>query len=182
MRLRIEILAAADTAVPLPGGGEEWPERVLLDGAPAGGLLRDPGAHLWISVGRGSHQVVMEGRLPDRDTFEIPLPLRPHQVTARTLGWRLLGVQAGGRPEETLQLVRERGREGAGRSLEPGSLPPFVRVERELTLGLRWEARTRVARMSPLESRASEGAQAPSRERGGHGTAVSNCRTTSGRG
>ena len=152
LRLRIEILAAADTAVPLPGGGEEWPERVLLDGTPAGGLIRNPGEHLWISVGRGSHQVVMEGRLPDRDTFEIPLPLRPHQVTARTQGWRLLGVQAGGRPEETLQLVREKGHEGAGRSLEPGSLPPFVRIERDLTLGLRWEARTRVARMSPLGS------------------------------
>ena len=152
LRLRIEILAAAETAVPLPGGGEEWPERVFLDGAPAGGLLRDPGEHLWISVGRGSHQVVMEGRLPDRDTFEIPLPLRPHQVTARAQGWRLLGVQAGGRPEETLQLVREKGHEGAGRSLEPGSLPPFVRVERDLTLGLRWEAQTRVARVSPLGS------------------------------
>ena len=149
LRLRIEILAAADTAAPLPGGGEEWPERVLIDGAPAGGLLRDPGEHLWISVGRGSHQVVMEGRLPDRDTFEIPLPLRPHQVTARTQGWRLLGVQAGGRPEETLQLVREKGHEGSGRSLEPGSLPPFVRIERDLTLGLRWEVRTRVVRMSP---------------------------------
>jgi hypothetical protein len=156
LRLRIEILSAAQTAVPLPGGGEEWPGRVLLDGTPAPGLLRDPGKHLWMMVGPGTHQVVMEGRLPDRDTFELPLPLRPHQVTARTQGWRLLGLLPGGRPEETLQLVRERGqeraREQAARALEPGSLPPFLRVERDLTLGLRWQARTRVARLGPAGS------------------------------
>jgi thrombospondin type 3 repeat protein len=150
LRLRIEILAAAETAVPLPGGGPEWPERVLLDGSPAPGLFRDPAGHLWIPVASGSHQVAMEGRLPEGDTFEVPLPLRPHLVTARIQGWRLLGLQAGGRPEETLQLVRERAQEGTVRSLEPRSLPPFVRVERELTLGLRWQARTRVTRVSPL--------------------------------
>ncbi|HEY7727423.1 MAG TPA: hypothetical protein VID50_03140, partial [Candidatus Eisenbacteria bacterium] len=50
LRLRVEILSAADTAVPLPGGSAEWPERVLLDGAPAPGLLREPGGRLWIPV------------------------------------------------------------------------------------------------------------------------------------
>src|SRR5262249_21345695 len=128
LRLRIEILSAAETAVPLPGGSTEWPARILLDGAPAPGLLRDSAGHLWISLSPGSHQVAMEGPLPNRDTFEIPLPLRPHQVTARTQGWRLLGLQEGGRSEETLQLVRERTSQQAERSLESKSLPPFVRV------------------------------------------------------
>jgi len=149
LRLRLEILSAAETAVPLPGDGAEWPERILLDGAAAPGLLRDAQGHLWMPVGPGAHQVVLEGPLPDRDTFEIPLPLRPHQVTARTEGWRLVGLQSGGRPEGTLQLVRERTTERATRALESKSLPPFVRVERELELGLRWQARTRVARTGP---------------------------------
>src|SRR5262249_48596783 len=108
LRLRSEILAAASTAVPLPGGGADWPERVLLDGAAAAGLMRDAQGRLWLPIDPGTHQVVLEGTLPERDTFEIPLPLRPHQVTARIQGWRLVGLQRDGRVEETLQLVRER--------------------------------------------------------------------------
>ena len=34
-------------------------------------------------------------------------------------------------------------------SLEPGALPPFVRVERTLHLGLDWHVDTRVVRVSP---------------------------------
>ena len=149
LRLRVEILVAADTAVPLPGGGDEWPERVTLDGAAAPALMRGPDGRLWAAVAPGAHQFVMEGRLPDRDTIEIPLPLRPRHVTARANGWRVLGIQADGRPEDTLQLVRVRARGASGKPLEAGALVPFVRIERNLTLGLRWQVQTRVLRVSP---------------------------------
>jgi hypothetical protein len=148
---RIEIDAAAETAVPLPGGADQWlPERVLLDGEPAAGLVRTAEGRLWLRVTPGNHQVLMEGPLPDRETVQIPLPLKPHRVAARARGWRVEGLHEDGLAEDNLQLVQLRGRErGAAGALEPGTLPPFVRVERELFLGLKWQVTTRVVRMTP---------------------------------
>ncbi|MGH9797572.1 MAG: hypothetical protein ACRD5D_05385, partial [Candidatus Polarisedimenticolia bacterium] len=151
LRVRIEIDAAAETAVPLPGGADRWlPERVLLDGDPAAGLVRTGEGRLWLRVTPGNHQVLMEGPLPDRETVQIPLPLKPHRVTARTTGWRVEGLHEDGLAEENLMLVQVRGRRrGPDGALEPGTLPPFVRVERELSLGLEWQVTTRVVRMTP---------------------------------
>ncbi len=92
----------------------------------------------------------MDGPLPDRDAVQVPLPLRPYRVTARAQGWKVDGIREDGLAEDTIQLTRERGHatREAG-ALEPGALPPFVRVERELRLGLKWQAGTRVQRLTP---------------------------------
>jgi len=149
LRLRIEIDAAAAAAAPLPGGADMWmPTRVLLDGTPAPGLLRAGDGRLWIALTPGRHQVLMEGPLGDRDSVPLPLPLPPGLVTARADGWRVDGLQEG-RAEETLQLARLRGHGDRGTTLEPGTMPPFVRVERALEIGLRWEIRTHVTRLTP---------------------------------
>lgn len=151
LTLRLEIHAAAPTAVPLPGGADQWmPRQVLLDGSPAPGLARTEEGHLWISLSPGSHQVLMEGSLPGRDAVPIPLPLRPHSVTARARGWRVEGLLEDGRAADNLQLLRIRGAgAGAVDDLEPGPLPPFVLVERQLNLGLQWHVETRITRMTP---------------------------------
>src|SRR5262249_519491 len=66
------------------------------------------------------------------------------------------GLRDGGRPENSLQLTRIRDQadaaDAAARTLEPGALPPFVRVERTLRVGLTWEVDTRVLRLTPLGS------------------------------
>jgi hypothetical protein len=154
LRARIEIHAQAETAVPLPGGARSWtPERVAIDGAPAAGLLRSGDGVLWARLLPGRHQIVMEGALPDRDSIELPLPLRPHRVEARAEGWTVHGVHEDGLAEANLQLVRirEAGDDG-DRALEPGELPPFVRVERTIRLGLEWQVATTVERVSPAET------------------------------
>ncbi len=63
LRMRLEVLAAAQTAIPLPGDTQEWPEHVSIDGNPAPGLLRGTDAHLWLQVGPGIHQVLMYTKL-----------------------------------------------------------------------------------------------------------------------
>jgi hypothetical protein len=154
LRARIEISAAAETAVPLPGGADQWlPDRVMVDGEPATGLVRTGEGRLWLRVSPGNHQVVMEGPLPDRESISVPLPLKPHHVEARARGWRVEGLHEDGQAEDSLQLVQERGRDrGPAGGIEPVTLPPFVRVERELTLGLKWQVATRVVRMTPVGS------------------------------
>ncbi|MEW6367790.1 MAG: hypothetical protein AB1714_24430 [Acidobacteriota bacterium] len=152
LRARIQIDAAAVTAVPLPGIAKQWtPHRVLIDEAPARGMLRTSDGLLWIPLSPGTHQVLLEGALPDRDTVQIPLPLKPHRVEASVSGWILDGLHEDGLAEDNLQLSRVRGaRGGTGELLSQESLPPFVRVEREISVGLSWLVETRVARLTPV--------------------------------
>jgi len=102
---------------------------------------------LWIRLTPGRHQIGCSGPLPDRDSVEIALPLQPLRVTATSRGWTAHGLREDGRAEPALQLARER-RETSTK-LEPGELPPFLVVTRELSLDLDWRATTEVARATP---------------------------------
>ena len=150
LRARLELDAAAYAAAPLPGGAADWlPESVTVDGSAAAGLVRDDTGSLWIELSPGVHQIVLEGRLPPRETVQIPLPLRPARVEARVTGWLLSGVHADGRAEASLQLARLERQTADAARLEPTELPPFARVTRSLHLGLVWTVETRVDRVSP---------------------------------
>lgn len=151
--LRLEAHADAETAIQLPGGLGQWtPARVLLDGIPASGLRRGPDGTLWLRVGRGTHQILMDGPLPDSESVQIPLPLPPRFVESSVSGWVLDGVSADGRADANLQLSRKLKASNKKDSFETGKLPPFVRVERTVRLGLSWTVQTRVVRMTPLDS------------------------------
>lgn len=151
LRVRVEVDAGAPTAVPLPGTNGEWaPSSVLLDGQAARALLRTDDGILWLELSAGVHQIVMEGPLPDRDSVQLALRVKPHRVEVSAEGWAVAGVHEDGLADEDLQLTRTRRQEGeAGASLEPGALPPFVRVERTLRAGLDWQMDTRVVRVTP---------------------------------
>jgi hypothetical protein len=148
LTLRLEVDAAADTAIPLPGGVRGWdPTAVDLDGAPARGLLRDERGVLWLRVSTGRHQVIARGPLPDRDSVELPLPLQPLRVEATSREWQVHGLREDGLAESALQLTREKRETSA--KLDPGELPPFLNVTRELRLDLDWQLHTVVRRATP---------------------------------
>ncbi len=155
LRLRQELHTTAHVAVPLPGQARHWlPHTVLLDGMPAEGLSRDTNGHLWLDLPAGRYQLVMEGPLPNRDTVELPLPLKPYRAEIQSAGWEVQGRHEDGLVEAQLQLRRVRRPEAqaATATIEAGTLPPFVRVERTLHLGLTWSVETRVWRVSPAGS------------------------------
>ncbi len=154
LRLRVEILSGAETAIPLPGHAKHWvPETVVVDGRPSSALWLSTNGTLWLAVSEGAHQVVLEGPLPSRDTVQIELPLKAQRVEARLDGWTLDGLHEDGVADESLQLSRKGKTEGQERSaLQTGTLPPFVRVERDLVLGLTWTIETRVTRLTPTGS------------------------------
>lgn len=152
LRTRLAIEANALTAVPLPGGAEQWlPERVLVDDKPAQGLLRSDDGKLWLRVSPGAHVVIVEGALPARESVQIALPLKPHHVAVDVEGWSLEGVHEDGLADDHLQLTRihREGTEQAG-ALAGGALPAFVRVERTLLIGLNWQVQTRILRVTPV--------------------------------
>jgi len=163
LELRLAVDVAADSAVPLPAGGEGEaagfvPDAVIVDGRPAAALLRGGGGELWVSLAPGSHTLLVSGPLPNRATVEIPLPLRPQRVeiVGPARGWTVQGLAPDGRAHGALQLVREPsaapGATAAPDRLEPTAFPPFVAVERTLSLALDWEVRTRVVRIAPPEA------------------------------
>lgn len=149
LQIRLEAHAAADTAIPLPGGSQTWlPERVSIDGAPARGLMRQAGA-LWIELAKGVHQITLESTLLERPSVQLALPLRPHRVEASLSGWTLDGLGESGEPGESLLLTRI-ARQGRTAPADAGeALPAFLRVERNLNLGLTWDVVTRVVRANP---------------------------------
>ncbi len=153
LRLIQEIHVAAPVGVPLPGGAEQWlPASVLVDGLPStGGLVRASDGSLALELQPGRHEVVLEGPLPARETVQIALPLKPHRVEAKATGWTVDGIHEDGLADDNLQLTRisPQDAKAAPAELEVGTLPPFVRLERALQLGLQWELTTRVVRLTP---------------------------------
>lgn len=154
LRLRLEVDAAATTAVPLPGTGAQWsPEGVRVDGKPATALARVDDV-LWVSLDAGTHQVVLEGRMPERASMQLSLPLKPHHVEVSAVGWTVAGVHEDGLADDDLQFTRTETASGhpLEASLQPGTLPPFVMVTRTLHVGLDWEMETEVRRVTPVGS------------------------------
>ena len=154
LRLVIELHTASAIATPLPGNAAQWlPTSVLVDdqapGEPGRGLARTADGNLWIDLPAGRHRLVLEGPLPARETVQIAFPLPPHRVEARAKGWTIDGIHEDGIADPDLQLTRIHSEDKASDTLEMGPLPAFVRVERELDLGLTWEVKTRVVRLSP---------------------------------
>jgi len=154
LRARLSIEVSATTAVPLPGDAAQWlPERVLVDGNPAQGLLRSEDGQLWLRLSAGAHDVSVEGALPSRESLQIALPMKPHHVQVSVEGWSLEGVHEDGLADDHLQLTRAISEgSGKGAALAAGTLPPFVRVERTLLIGLNWQVSTRVVRATPVGS------------------------------
>jgi hypothetical protein len=147
---RMIIHSETDTALPLPGSAKQWlPQQVLRNGEPAEALLRTHQGQLWISLTKGIHELHFTGRLPNRNTVLLPLPLKSHQVQVKTTGWRVEGVHENGVADAQLQFTREQPETAQQAELEMGSLPPFVQIERTLLLGLDWQVETRVIRKTP---------------------------------
>lgn len=151
VQLRMEVHALAAVSLPLPGDGSNWlPSAVSVDGRPATTLRRAADGALWIALAAGVSQVSLEAALaPGVSQVDIALPMPVRQIQAQTEGWTLAGLDARGLAGGALSLSREQANRGQteDRSSDRDSLPPFVRVERTLHLGLRWTVETRVSRV-----------------------------------
>lgn len=152
LRARLEVDAAATAPFALPGSiGQFSPRDVLVDGQPAKALARGADGVLYVLLAPGKHQVVVEGALPERESVQLALPEKPHRIEASAEGWTVEGIHEDGLADDNLQFTRKR-TQGPGATLQPGQLPPFVRVERTLRVGLNWQVDTKVVRVSPLGS------------------------------
>jgi len=140
--------AAQESAAPVPVGAlvavSAW-----IDGEPSP-LLR-AGGQRWMQIPAGKHELEIIGRMPDQRQLSLALPLLPHKLEVSAKGWTVDGVSPQGVPNKQLLLSREvkADTQNADNKLTPRVLPPFLRVERTLRLGMEWSVETHVTRLSP---------------------------------
>jgi hypothetical protein len=151
--LDLTIDAAVALAAPMPGGAGGWlPTEIRIDGELSDGLRRDQTGRLSLALPAGRHQVQLRGALAERDQVEIALPMAPRRVQVDVDGWNIEGLDTRGRAGGQIRLVRlsETG-VPAEESLAQGALPPLLRVERTLRIGVDWRVETRLRRLSPSD-------------------------------
>ncbi|MEE4357438.1 MAG: hypothetical protein V2I97_13325 [Desulfococcaceae bacterium] len=150
--IRLEVHAAKETAVPLPGSFQSWmPRKIFMEEAEVRTIIRDPSGTLWIRVPKGIHQLHLQGPAGPGDEIRIPLPLKPYVATAAVSDWDVQGIHPDGKLENAIQLIRQKKSEEATK-IHSDVLPPFLEVQRSLRLGIQWEAETRIRRLSPAGS------------------------------
>jgi hypothetical protein len=152
VQLRLEVHALADVMLPLPGQGANWRPTVVNADGRTGVLRRDEQGALWAWVRAGVTQLALNADVGNASTVEIALPMPPREVSMQTDGWTVAGLDARGQASGALSLSRQAGAaaaSGADGGTQRDALPPFLRVERILRLGLRWTIETRISRSSP---------------------------------
>ena len=152
LRLRLSLQAQTETAVPLPLPPEGLIVRAIaLDGQPAT-LFRDAKRLLWLRLPSGLHTATVIATVPPEvSTLQLPLPLPPGRLELNTNGWKTEGYVEG-RIDPQLQLTRPR--QDAAVPLQPGIMPPFARVMRDIVLDVDWQVITHVQRLSQADQAA----------------------------
>ena len=149
MEMDVEIQAEVLTAVPLPGRLPAWsPVTVSLDGKPATALRREDG-YLWIPVLKGVHQVKVTGVLPDVADWEWTFLLKPRVVTIEAREWTVNGVSAAGVPDQQVFFTKIQKSTAGEAAYDRQDFSTLAVVDRQIELGLVWQVRTTVRRLSP---------------------------------
>ncbi|MFQ6005487.1 MAG: hypothetical protein ACE5OQ_08275 [Woeseia sp.] len=148
----LELHALEEVAVPLPGSLQGWrPEQIQLNRSPARQVFRDGNDVLWVRVSEGRHHLTLRGPIPPADSLELPFPLPPRVIRARSDAWFIAGIKDRSLLSGSLQLTRLQ-QQSAGDSTarwESSRFPVFVRIEREIFIDLDWQVRTTVYRIAP---------------------------------
>jgi len=154
IQITLQIDAQESVVLPLPADYEQWFPSQVLDNGKASQALYRTNNGLWINLKQGQHEIVLRGATPLLSKFTLPLPLKPNRVVVEKTGWEVFGLQENGWADDQLQFsrVQQNQADKSKPTLEQGALPPFVRVERTLQLGLDWRVITRIIRISPADS------------------------------
>ena len=151
LQLALEAHVGAPTALPLPLTDDSLQLlSVAVDGH-AGTPLSRRGDQLLVRLERGVHRISLSYQISETDTASLRFTLRPQRVTFAGQGWSLDGVDDGRALGDSIALHRTRvASDGSGAPVAQ-SFPPYVRVMRELHLGVDWTVENTVERIAPSE-------------------------------
>ncbi|MGJ8677736.1 MAG: hypothetical protein ACSHX0_09485 [Akkermansiaceae bacterium] len=148
LAMEVTVHTAKKTAVPLPGRLPVWsPISVQVDGVENISLSRFEG-FLWIVLEAGTHRVQVEGMVPAGD-WEWSFMLKPQYVDIQAPEWTVTGLKPNGIPENQVFFVEQNRTEGAEAAYDRNDFNPILKVDRSIELGLLWQSKTTVRRLSP---------------------------------
>lgn len=152
LQLDLQIHTQKAVAIPLPAALKSWlPNKITTNKIAAHAIIRDNQGILWLSLEPGIYNVSLQGLVPQKNSFTLPLPLRPQHITYNIQQWSLEGIKPSGAAENNLHFTRLQTmaeKKNALPTLGTNILPPFIKIERTLHLGLDWHITTRVIRLS----------------------------------
>ncbi len=111
-------------------------------------LRRDDG-YLWVVLPQGVHRVRVEGLLSDATEWEWTFLLKPRRVTIDAPGWNVSGVRPDGVPDQQIFFAQQQKATAGQASYDRQDYQSLVVVQRHIELGLIWQVRTTVSRLSP---------------------------------
>lgn len=150
--LTLEYHAAARTAVPLPVPLTALvPGSAALEGQGPASLVRREGTLWTLLPTEGIHRLLLKGRVRDLTDWEWGFVQPPRRISVEAPAWTVSGLRADGKAEGQLLFSRAR------REVENAAAADYNRpttrhallVERRIELGLVWQVRTTVSRLSP---------------------------------
>ncbi|MBL9181051.1 MAG: hypothetical protein JNN17_02840 [Verrucomicrobiaceae bacterium] len=144
LEMEVEIHASEIVAVPLPGKLPSWSPLTVGDAV----TLRHEG-YLWVLAAPGVQTVKLTGLIPPGAEWQWSFLLKPRQVQIDAAGWTVTGMKPNGVPEDQVFFVEQNRSASAEAAYDQKDFFPVVRIERELELGLTWQVRTKVKRLSP---------------------------------
>lgn len=151
LEVTLQVSALASVAVPIPDAGDRWRiDSLTVDGASGLTLARESGGSLWVPLLEGAHTLHIVARLGDVDSVSLAFPQAPRSIAVSASGWDAAGVNNGRLLAGTLELARRRIASAHGtHSLEAAQFPAFVRVTRNVQIGIDWSVATSVERLAP---------------------------------
>jgi hypothetical protein len=150
LTLHLQIQVGANIAVPIPGDNTWLPQEIYLDGKPAVAIAPTQ-QQLLLAVTAGSHELIMTGALPNRDSVTIVTPLVPQHITVQNLeNWQLTNVIANLLQGNGLQLIHTATTGKATAENEVSAeIPPYVQVRRNINFDKKITIETIVKRVAP---------------------------------
>ena len=151
MRLDLELAVQDAVAVPMPGQAGGWsPESISVDGIAINLLYRSRDGRPWLHLSPGVHAVVLEGSIPDADSFTLPFSLPPRRIELDAPGWDTAGVNEDRLLSGAVEFIRQQ-QADTDESPLASEFPPYLRVVRALTFDLDWSVSTQVYRVAPTD-------------------------------
>ncbi|MFA6037686.1 MAG: hypothetical protein WC748_06185 [Legionellales bacterium] len=145
--ISLQIDALEPVAVPIPGRSAYWQaDQIFVNQQPAKGLFWQDNT-LMVQLDEGHHTVMIYGRAFNMDKVSLDFPLNPHWVEVTAPAWFVEGLDNHRLTGNTLDLLR---RERGTQNQSVSAIQPFVRVIRNLNLGLKGEVTTQVERIAPV--------------------------------
>lgn len=141
----------------IPDSQKQWQlDTVLLNGeAHYLKMSGNKDTRFHTSVPKGEHQLVISGLVDTEKEFQLNFSELPYNLKVQVKGFQVKGMENGRLVSNSLSFYPTAKVESTKivveTTLAPKAISGFVKVERDLKLGLNWYVETRIKRLAPKQ-------------------------------